>query len=219
MDENSTKQPENLLFPELFSLDPVKRKRIEVNFTAPDLSSQGGLLLLGRLDHRLGLIDRLAERLEDKRCSWLIEHTYDEMLLQRVFQTACDYEDADDCDDTCFNAYGEQQGTLFNDYYGEYCYMPLLIFEGISGKMILPMLRGGRRNKSTNIHGILRRLIVMMRRHWKKTRFIVRRDAYFCSFELIKRAENWLQSNSYSNPIHKWETKLWGENPADFGRK
>lgn len=38
-------------------------------------------------------------------------------------------------------------------------------------------------------------------------------------FELIERAENWLQSNSYSNPILKWETKLWGENPADFGRK
>ena len=27
-----------------------------------------------------------------------------------------------DCDDSNFNTYGEQQGTLFNDYYGEYCY-------------------------------------------------------------------------------------------------
>lgn len=38
-------------------------------------------------------------------------------------------------------------------------------------------------------------------------------------FELIERAEAWLLTNSYSNPILKWETKLWGENPADFGRK
>lgn len=38
-------------------------------------------------------------------------------------------------------------------------------------------------------------------------------------FTLIERAENWLQNNSYSNPVLKWETKLWGENPADFGRK
>jgi len=37
--------------------------------------------------------------------------------------------------------------------------------------------------------------------------------------ELIKRAESWLKSNSYSNPIIKWETKTWGEIPADFGRK
>ena len=36
---------------------------------------------------------------------------------------------------------------------------------------------------------------------------------------LIKRAEQWLKSNSYKNPILKWETKVWGEIPADFGRK
>jgi len=36
---------------------------------------------------------------------------------------------------------------------------------------------------------------------------------------LIKRAENWLKINSYKNPILKWETKVWGEIPADFGRK
>ncbi|WP_350289664.1 ribonuclease H family protein [uncultured Croceitalea sp.] len=38
-------------------------------------------------------------------------------------------------------------------------------------------------------------------------------------FELIKRAETWLKENSYSTPIVKWETKAWGEIPADFGRK
>ncbi len=38
-------------------------------------------------------------------------------------------------------------------------------------------------------------------------------------FELIDRAEGWLKNNSYSNSILKWETKVWGENPADFGRK
>ena len=38
-------------------------------------------------------------------------------------------------------------------------------------------------------------------------------------FELIIRAENWLKNNSYDNKILKWETKAWGEIPADFGRK
>ncbi len=37
--------------------------------------------------------------------------------------------------------------------------------------------------------------------------------------ELIKRAEKWLKENTYQNPILKWETKAWGEIPADFGRK
>ena len=38
-------------------------------------------------------------------------------------------------------------------------------------------------------------------------------------FDLIARAEKWLRENSYKNPILKWETKKWGEIPADFGRK
>ena len=37
--------------------------------------------------------------------------------------------------------------------------------------------------------------------------------------ELIFRAEKWLKSNSFKNPLLKWETKAWGEIPADFGRK
>lgn len=38
-------------------------------------------------------------------------------------------------------------------------------------------------------------------------------------FELVERAETWLKTNSYSTKILKWETKAWGEIPADFGRK
>ncbi len=38
-------------------------------------------------------------------------------------------------------------------------------------------------------------------------------------FELVARAEKWLKTNSYNTPIVKWETKAWGEIPADFGRK
>ncbi len=38
-------------------------------------------------------------------------------------------------------------------------------------------------------------------------------------FELIDRAEKWLAVNTITNPILKWETKDWGEIPADFGRK
>jgi ribonuclease HI len=38
-------------------------------------------------------------------------------------------------------------------------------------------------------------------------------------FELVERAINWLKTNSYKTVIVKWETKAWGEIPADFGRK
>lgn len=38
-------------------------------------------------------------------------------------------------------------------------------------------------------------------------------------FDLIARAEKWLAENDYSTRILKWETEVWGEIPADFGRK
>ena len=38
-------------------------------------------------------------------------------------------------------------------------------------------------------------------------------------FNLIERAEKWLNENSYTTRIIKWETSEWGEIPADFGRK
>jgi ribonuclease HI len=38
-------------------------------------------------------------------------------------------------------------------------------------------------------------------------------------FELIARAERWLQTNTFPNQILKWDTPNWGEIPADFGRK
>ncbi len=38
-------------------------------------------------------------------------------------------------------------------------------------------------------------------------------------FQVIARAEQWLQTHDYQNPVLKWQTKEWGEVPADFGRK
>lgn len=38
-------------------------------------------------------------------------------------------------------------------------------------------------------------------------------------FEMVQRAETWLKKNSWDVPILKWDTKKWGEIPADFGRK
>lgn len=38
-------------------------------------------------------------------------------------------------------------------------------------------------------------------------------------FDMLARAKKWLHNNTYENELLKWETKAWGENPADFGRK
>lgn len=46
-----------------------------------------------------------------------------------------------------------------------------------------------------------------------------RTEKNYILFDLIERAEKWLKTNEYSTEIKKWETAVWGEIPADFGRK
>lgn len=39
-------------------------------------------------------------------------------------------------------------------------------------------------------------------------------------FAMIRSAENWLAENELEDDaVLKWDTEMWGENPADFGRK
>ncbi len=48
---------------------------------------------------------------------------------------------------------------------------------------------------------------------------LVRNQATLPAFNLVDRAEKWLAENSYQVKVLKWDTKNWGEIPADFGRK
>ncbi len=94
-----------------------------------------------------------------------------------------------DCDDTNNNTHGDQQLTLFNHYYGEYCYMPLHVYEGLSGKLITCLLKPGRRSKSVKVFSVVSRLINYIRSHWKNTLIVVRGDSHFASHELMDWAE------------------------------
>lgn len=38
-------------------------------------------------------------------------------------------------------------------------------------------------------------------------------------FFTLRKAEQWLHDNTWETPVFKWDTKAWGEIPADFGRK
>ena len=90
-----------------------------------------------------------------------------------------------DFDDSNSNTYGAQQLTLFNEYYHEYCYMPLFVFEGYSGKLILPILRPGRTNKQVNVAGLMIRLVEELRKKWKNTFIVIRGDCMFCSSKFM----------------------------------
>ncbi|MBR3480468.1 MAG: IS1380 family transposase [Prevotella sp.] len=93
-----------------------------------------------------------------------------------------------DLDDSNANCYGAQQLSVFNGYYGEHCYMPLFIFEGFSGKLVVPILRPGRTNKRDNVAGLLIRLITYLRKFWPDTVIVVRGDGMFSSSEFMEWA-------------------------------
>lgn len=56
-------------------------------------------------------------------------------------------------------------------------------------------------------------------RHKKHKSVLLPTDKNEVIFQLLERAETWLAENYWKNHLIKWETKLWGEIPADFGRK
>ena len=69
-----------------------------VDFDAPRVSSDGGALLLGRLDRSYGYLTRFAACFTDFRDAESIEHSTLELLRQRVYALALGYEDLNDHD-------------------------------------------------------------------------------------------------------------------------
>lgn len=94
-----------------------------------------------------------------------------------------------DCDDTSALVYGQQELALFNTYYGDHCYMPLHIYEGLSGKLIATILKPGRRNKSLNVFSLMKKLINYLHQQWPDTLIILRGDSHFCSKDFMDWSE------------------------------
>jgi hypothetical protein len=216
------------------------------------------VLFLREVERGVGVIRRLVDALTDTRHQSYIDHSYNELVSQRVYQIACGYEDANDCndlrtdpaiktacnrvpitgsdlasqstmtrlensvtrtqlyrmaqalvdtflcsyktppdailldiDDTDDPTHGTQQMSLFNAFHDEYCYMPLHVYEGRSGKLITTILRPGKRPGGAEIVAILKRLVAYIRKHWPCVRIIVRGDSHFSTPEV----HEWCDAN------------------------
>jgi hypothetical protein len=231
-------------------------KVVQADFTGGAVTSDGGVLFLRQLDKRLGVIDHFSSCLFDPRHQSYVDHSYKEMLTQRVFQIALGYEDCNDSttlrddpgfktacerlpftdaplasqptlsrlendisrtmlyrmgqaqvdtflslyrhapgkiildiDDTCDPTHGAQQLSLFNGYYDTYCYQPLHIYEGKSGKLILSVLRPGKRPTGEQVVSILKRVVARIQEAWPKTRILLRGDGHFSTPEVLDYCE------------------------------
>jgi hypothetical protein len=228
----------------------ISGKKVTADFSGGDVTSDAGVLALRAVTDRIGIIDQIADAIIDTRHQSYVRHSMKRLLLQRILQIACGYEDADDADDlrtdpgfkascgrlpseadlasqptlsrlentltakdiyriagvlidqfvSSYNAppeaiildiddtddptHGAQQLSLFNGYYDEYCYQPLFIFEGTSGRLITSILRPGRRPTGKETRAIIKRVVRRIRELWPTVGILIRGDSHFATPEL-----------------------------------
>ena len=85
--------------PPSFTFQGPGRRKIVVRFDGGRISSDSGVVLLGDLDRREGIVERFARCFEDRRAPGQIEHTVEDLLRQRIFALALGYEDLNDHDE------------------------------------------------------------------------------------------------------------------------
>ncbi|MBM3534853.1 MAG: IS1380 family transposase, partial [Alphaproteobacteria bacterium] len=81
-----------------FDLPSVGRKKMSASFDGGRISSDGGVMVLAQAERRLGLADRLAALIADRRDGTRVIHPLASILRARILAIACGYEDANDLD-------------------------------------------------------------------------------------------------------------------------
>jgi len=72
------------------------RRVVEGRFDGGSMTSDGGVMLLGEVDRKLGLLEAAARCIADPRSPLLIKHGVRDMLRQRVYALALGWEDLND---------------------------------------------------------------------------------------------------------------------------
>ena len=81
----------------LLPLQMIKSNKVEIAFDEPDVSSDGGVLLLRQVDEQLKVTATITDAITDHRQMSRCDHELLEMTRQRVFQICAGYPDANDC--------------------------------------------------------------------------------------------------------------------------
>ena len=80
------------------SLGRLNNKEVEVSFEGEEVSTEGGLLLIDKIDKELNLIDQISNNLLDLRDQEKITHKLKDVIKQRVYSIISGYEDLNDHD-------------------------------------------------------------------------------------------------------------------------
>lgn len=86
-----------------------------------------------------------------------------------------------DVDDTDDPVHGQQELALFDAHYDCTCFQPIHVFDGLSGKPILSLLRPGKRPSGEEVAKVLRHVLRRIRKHRPHVAILVRGDSHYCS--------------------------------------
>ena len=84
-----------------------------------------------------------------------------------------------DIDDTEDRVHGQQQLSLFHAYYDSYCFLPIHIYEAVTGKPVAVILRPGKTPDGAEVALVLRHVIGAIRRRWPRVDILVRGDSHY----------------------------------------
>src|SRR5262244_3564823 len=115
------------------------------------------------------------------------------MALELLHQFIASYASAPkvivlDVDDTEDPVHGGQEHARYDGYYGGYCFMPLHVYEGLSGRLITTILKA-KRFTGAQMLAVLKRLVKRLRQVWPHTLLIVRGDSHFAYPEVMQWIE------------------------------
>jgi hypothetical protein len=95
-----------------------------------------------------------------------------------------------DVDDTFDRVHSGQQLRLFNAYYDDYGFQPIVVFDA-EGRFVTALLRPGKRPRGVEIRSFVRRLVGAIRAHWPKVEILLRADSHYAAPEVL----DWCRAN------------------------
>jgi hypothetical protein len=96
-----------------------------------------------------------------------------------------------DFDDPEDPVHGEQEQARYDGYYGGYCFLPLHLYEGLSGRLITTIFKA-KRFTGTQMLSVVKRLVKRLRHAWPDTLLIFRGDSHFASPEV----RQWIEAQA-----------------------
>jgi len=93
-----------------FSFGKQKGKEIIADFKGGQITSDAGLLLLSSINQKYHITKRISQSLRDQRERRYTSYESEELISQRLFQSACGYEDCNDADSL-------RHDSMFNPHY------------------------------------------------------------------------------------------------------